>query len=310
MRKKIRILSIIITSAVLCLFLASDIFPKEFPYKDIIIENVTRYREERIAYQHIQKQTSDKLDNSLAALLIIEDNKLYLLRDGYDDPSAVKEAKWFLDTAGTMVGDLFTNKINSKPDYIRITHKKIEVLKKVNEEFITKNFGKFFLNVRNALIQKHASKLKYLMRNRVEFNVSVVRKRLSRDIFAKRTKKRKYSIAICAKATDDTVYYAEDSNGDGITETFTVSISDGFHWGFHSGPNILFIYKNKEKDIESIIGNLTNIAYHGTPEEEKEMMKKFPKDSDIIKKFKLEIPPEGTTTATPGASTTTPGETK
>ena len=38
-----------------------------------------------------------------------------------------------------------------------------------------------------------------------------------------------------------TVYYAEDADGDGITETFTVESRDGFQWGFKSGPNVVCI---------------------------------------------------------------------
>jgi len=35
---------------------------------------------------------------------------------------------------------------------------------------------------------------------------------------------------------------------------------------------------------------LCNWAYYGTPEEEKEILQNFPKDSDIINEFKLEVP--------------------
>jgi len=48
---------------------------------------------------------------------------------------------------------------------------------------------------------------------------------------------------------------------------------------------VIFIYKNKEKDIEKLIGNITKEAYFGTAAEEKNIIETFPKDQDIIDKL-------------------------
>ncbi|MBN2401554.1 MAG: hypothetical protein JXN64_04070, partial [Spirochaetes bacterium] len=81
---------------------------------------------------------------------------------------------------------------------------------------------------------------------------------------------------------------AEDSDGDEITETFYVVYDDGFNWGFKSGPNILFIYNNRDEEIKQLMGKLCYEAYYGTPEEESLILKNFPKETDIIDAFKLE----------------------
>ncbi|HPB81516.1 MAG TPA: hypothetical protein PK200_05700, partial [Spirochaetota bacterium] len=76
------------------------------------------------------------------------------------------------------------------------------------------------------------------------------------------------------------------ADGDGITETLTVNINDGFHWGFKSGPNIIFIYQNKDPEIQKLIGNLTKDAYFGTEEEQttlkKSMSKEFSPKKNVV----------------------------
>ena len=77
------------------------------------------------------------------------------------------------------------------------------------------------------------------------------------------------------------MYSCEDADGDGVTETFIVNGRDGFDWGYKSGPNLLFIYKNTDKDTETLIGKLANEAVSGSVEDEKEMIETFPKEKDI-----------------------------
>jgi hypothetical protein len=158
----------------------------------------------------------------------------------------------------------------------------------VTEEFVEKNFGDFYRSVRNSLINKHVQIFKSLMRDRVESSLNLQRKPISPPAFQEVKEPSKYSTVVSAKTLNDTLYYAEDSDGDNITETFYVTFEDGFTWGFKSGPNIIFIYNNKEEDIKQLIGKLCYEAYYGTSEEEKAILKTFPKDSEIIETFKLE----------------------
>jgi len=92
----------------------------------------------------------------------------------------------------------------------------------------------------------------------------------------------KYAISVTARTVDGgTVYYAEDADGDGITETFMVNTTDGFSWGYRSGANTIFIKNNTQKDIEKIIGKITNTAHHGSPEEQQIIKKTFPAPDKI-----------------------------
>jgi hypothetical protein len=165
---------------------------------------------------------------------------------------------------------------------------------KVSEDFVNKNFGTFYKNVRNAFIEKHVRVFKSLMLNRGESNLVVKREAVTPEVmFSADNKKEdaKYAIRVSAKTIDDMTYYAEDSDGDGITETLLVNINDGFNWGYKSGPNVIFIYKNKSEDIKQLIGTLTHDAYYGTAEEERVILNNFPPDRDIIKENRLDVNP-------------------
>lgn len=294
------------------LLLTSDSLPKDIHYKILNIGKISRYNEDRIAFQHIQfdvpENTVSQTDNSVATLLIITDRKMYLLKDGYDNPSIARTKLNIFHTERrlTQNEDVWANRIDAKPDFIRITERRIELLRKVDavdersedakksetrsteteeKSFVSKHFDKFYLNVRNEFLKKHVKIFRQLMANRSKSGLFVERTPLPKEIFVgDYGQPTKYSIIAKAKTLDEKIYYAEDADGDGITETFSVHIPDGFIWGYESGPNIIFIYKNKEKDIEDIIGTLTNEAYYGTDEEAstiKENMKdRFPKDDD------------------------------
>jgi hypothetical protein len=95
-----------------------------------------------------------------------------------------------------------------------------------------------------------------------------------------------------AKTIDDTKYYCEDADGDGVTETFTVTRPDGFDWGYQSGPNIIFIYKNSEKDIETLIGKLAYESLYGSVEEERDIIKSFPKQDEVVDFIQKLVPDE------------------
>lgn len=301
-----------ILSAALFLLLTSDSLPKEIPYKILSIEKISRYHEDRIAFQHIQfdapENTLSQTDNSIATLLIITDKKMYLLKDGYDNPAIVRKKANMFQTERrlTQNEEVWTNRIDSKPDFIRITERRIQILRKIDaaaersdeekksetrntatgeKNFVLKNFEKLYLNVRNEFLKKHVKIFRQLMANRSKSGLYVERTAIPKEIFVgDYNPPTKYSIIAKAKTLDEKIYYAEDADGDGITETFSVHIPDGFIWGHKSGPNIIFIYKNKEKDIESIIGTLTNDAYYGTDEEAKtikeNMKDRFPKEDD------------------------------
>jgi len=263
----------------------------DFNFKPIIIEEISRYNEDRIAYQHVQKQIAPNMDNSFSALLIVKDRKIYLIQDGYDNPELINTKHLQMEMETKLIGDLWENKINNKPDYVRITDRKVELLKNFSEDFVSKNFGTFFLNVRNAFIKKHVEVFKKLMVDRKESGLIVTYTPLPVPAYLNAPETpTKYKITVSGKTIDEKLYYAEDSDGDGITETFMVNSADGFNWGYKSGANIIFIYNNLDEEIKGLIGQLCNWAYYGTPEEEKEILQNFPKDSDIINEFKLEVP--------------------
>jgi len=267
----------------------------DFNFKPIIIEDISRYNEDRIAYQHVQKEISPNLDNSFSALLIIKQKQIYLIQDGYDNPDIVASTRLRLEMETKLIGDLWVNKINNNPDYVRITDRKVEILKNFSEDFVAKNFGTFFINVRNSFIKKHVEIFKKLMTDRKESGLIVTRSALPVPTYLNAPETPiKYKMTVSGKTIDEKLYYAEDSDGDGITETFFVNSADGFNWGYKSGANIIFILNNQDEKIKNIIGQLCNWAYFGTPEEEKKILDNFPKDSDIINEFKLDTLPQQT----------------
>ncbi len=263
---------------VIFILTAIPIISMEFNLQLIELENVSRYSEDRIAFQHIEltdKQFAEmpNMDSSVASLLIIKDRKMYLMKDGYDNLNDLKWQKSMLEIEDKVVGDLSLNKISSKPNYIRITERRIEILRKIDslngETFVAKNFEKFYLNVRNTFLEKHISIFRALMINRKESGLYVEKDRLSRNLYLGGGEQPfKFATRVYAKSDDEKIYFAEDADGDGVTETFSVHLGDGFHWGYKSGPNIVFIFNNKQDDIKNMIGNLTKEALAGTAEEE------------------------------------------
>ncbi len=257
----------------------------KYRFDTIRIKKVSRFNEDRIAFQHIDIFTQADIDDSVEALLIIKKQKMYLIKDGYDKADDVREKRLLLNMQAKMVDDtaLWKNKMNSLPDYIKITDRRVEILTNFTEKFVNVNFGPFYKKVRDSFIKRHVSVFRTLLRNRRESGLYVVRKPLPQPFYlgAKQTET-KYYITATAKTKDEKIYYCEDADGDDITETFSVSLPDGFNWGTYSGPNMIFIFKNKSKDLENIIGKLAHESFYGTTEEEKIMLKTFPKESEII----------------------------
>ncbi|HQO01953.1 MAG TPA: hypothetical protein PLI62_06765 [Spirochaetota bacterium] len=268
------------------------VISKDFDFQLISLENVSRYTEDRVAYQQIQlneKQAlaSPRVDAAFASLLIIRDGKMYLIKDGYDNPAELETKRLLMEIQDQLTGNLSLNEINGKPDFIRITDRRIEVMKKVNEDFVTQNFGKFYTNVRDEFLTKHITLFRNLMIGRADSNIIVTRTPLPRlTKLGGAVEETKFAITVSARSRDEKIYYAEDADGDGITETLTVNINDGFHWGFKSGPNIIFIYQNKDPEIQKLIGNLTKDAYFGTEEEQttlkKSMSKEFSPKKNVV----------------------------
>ena len=260
------------------------------PYKQIEIARLTRYTEDRIAFQHIQLPgvISGDEDNSVSSLLIIRNSQVYLLRDGYDDVEKVRFENYWQDVKGEVPKDLWVNKINSKPDYVKIADRRSEILYNVSEDFVDKNFGDNYRNIRNAFLHTHVKIFKRLMRERTESEFYLQIKMISPPAFQEQGDYTRFATVVKAKTMNGTLYFAEDMDGDDVTETFCVSLKDGFNWGFKSGPNIIFIFNNTEEDIKQLIGSLCHEAYFGTTEEEKNILETFPKVEDILDAFRLE----------------------
>ncbi len=263
----------------------SSLLSRDLNYKLVTIQDISRYYEDRIAYQHVQFEPPelayDETDNSVASLLIVKDKKIYLFKDGYDDPNVVETQKLMLEREQELPQDLWKNKVDDKPDYIQITDRRIELQRNETQEFVSNNYGEFYHKIRDEFIRKHVKIFKTLMINRKESQLFVERKPIERKYITGEYTKSKYSISVTAKTIDEKIYYAEDADGDGITETFTVHIGDGFNWGYQSGPNLIFIFRNKQPEITNLIGKLAHYAYYGTPEEEKIIEKTFPKTETI-----------------------------
>jgi len=167
----------IIFILVALIFIVSPAIAKKgISYKIIELKNVSRYTEDRIAFQRIEnKDSHTKGDNSLECLLIIKNKQMYLIKDGYDNAKQVETNRIILETENRLIPDLWVNKIQDKPDFIKITDRRIETLKKIDEAFVDKNFGKFYRSTRNKLIKKHAEIFRKLMINRKESGLYVLR---------------------------------------------------------------------------------------------------------------------------------------
>ena len=276
---------------------ASDLFSKERVFSIINPDKISRYTEDRIVFQRVEKRkdtTKDDFiennsiteDNSVENLLIIRDRKTHFIVDGYDSISDIQTNKIIKDAQNKYLedNDFWLNKINGKPDYIRIIYRRSDLMVNANEEFVTTNFGQFYKSVRDRFIKMHVDKFKQLLRNRGESKLTINKHVLSYKVNPENSNdiQEKFFISAKAKANDGTVYYCEDADGDGITETFTATRDDGFDWGINSGPNLLSIMGNTDKDIETFIGKLSNESVHGTVEEEKKMFQQFPTEKDVI----------------------------
>jgi hypothetical protein len=264
-------------------------FSRDLSYKDITIDNVSRYNEDRIAYQQVEyvinPEEHQKQDTSLASLLIIRDRKMYLFKDGYDDPQIVEQNRIIREMENRLLqNELWIREVDGKPDYLRITDRRTEILKKIivseSKDNLAQRYADFYAKMRDSFIQKHVGIFKALMINRKDSDMEVIRKPIPKAL--NYDGPTKYLLCVTAKTKDGVVYYAEDGDGDGVTETFSVELPDGFQWGYKSGPNIIFILKNKQENIKAMIGTLTKDAYEGFPEEEKIINKQFDQlDKDI-----------------------------
>ena len=274
-----------ITALILCLIVTFSVsgFSKDLTYKDITIDTVSRYNEDRIAYQQVEyiidPEEHQQQDTSLASLLIIKDKQMYLFKDGYDDPKIVEQNRIIKEMENSYIlNELWVKQIDGKPDYLLITDRRTEIMKRItvsgdSNENVNQRYSDFYVKMRDAFIQKHVSIFRGLLINRKDADMKLVRTPIPKAL--NYNGPTKFFTSVTAKTKDGQVYYAEDGDGDGITETFSVELPDGFHWGYKSGPNIIFIMKNKQENIKAMIGTLTKDAYEGTPEEEKIITKQF-----------------------------------
>lgn len=268
----------------LSFFIQPALYSRDLEYMTINITKLSRYDDDRVMYQHIETPHSEfadeQQDNSVASLMVIKDKKVYLFRDGYDSAEQAMMNKAVYDKGGQSLPDIWTNKIDAVPDYIVVTDRKIEIQKNTTKEWVSSNYKEFYASVREKFLKRHVAIFLSLIVNRREAEIAVERKRQPRKISD--GEQMRYITTVSGRTPDGgTVYYAEDADGDGVTETFTVNCSDGFNWGFRSGPNVVCILRNTQDDIKNIIGTLTNLAYNGSPEEEQIIKKTFPTPDKI-----------------------------
>jgi len=278
-------------SAAVLFFCFYGAVSQEVPFQLINIEHLSRYSENRVAYQHFEKEFSPFLDNSIALLLIVKDSKVYLIIDGYDNPDVVENLRFEDALQTNLQPDFWPNKIDGKPDFIRITDRRQDIIHSASAEFVAKNYGELFTTMREAFLKRQAAMFRALLMNRKGNNVVVERTPIQRKLNDESPVR--YKITVKAKGVNNVLYYAEDADGDGTTETFTVSLSDGFEWGYKSGPNIINIQGNKQEDIAKIIGKLADYAYNGLPEDEEIIRQSFPPEQvkDMIEDVYNSIDP-------------------
>ncbi len=236
----------------------------EIQYTEIDPEQISRYNEDRIVYQQIETEVSHFRDNSYAALLIIRDSKSCLIMDGYDSPDHVNDLYVQEQRQRVMPGDLWQNKIDGDPDFMIMSDRRKELIRSSSADFVKSGYGELYSTVRTSFLKRHVARFKTLILKKEENTVLITRTEIPRDI--NDSSDQKYKTTVKAKGDDDVLYYAEDADGDGITETFTATISDGFNWGYNSGPNIINITCNSRDDIKALIGDIAMEAYNGSPE--------------------------------------------
>lgn len=263
------------------LLVSGSILAKAPVYREISLEEISRYTEDRVTYQQIEyiadPEQHQNFDTSVATLLIIKDKKMYLFKDGYDDHKIVEENKVIQEMENALItNELWEKIIDGKPDFLIITDRRTEVLKRIttdNKSNIDDAYAKYYETIRNKFVQEHVDILRGLMINRKEAEIKIARNPIPKKLSD--TGETKFFTSVTAKTKDGMVYYAEDADGNGITETFSVDLPDGFNWGYKSGPNIIFIYNNSQESIKAIISDITRQAVEGTNEEGKIINEEF-----------------------------------
>ncbi len=286
-----KIAKLMLILVLIAFFQAPLLLAKEVGFKIIDIFNLNRYDEDRIAYQQYEKPYDqwhvDTIDNSIAVLMLIKEKKIYLFKDGYDDFEAIRLKILLYNTGNTMIPDLWENKISSSPNFVQVSDRKVILMRNISKEQVSANYKDFYVKIRDEFLKRHVAIFLSLIMNRAEAEVTVTRTELPKRLSDQSPAK--YAISVSARTGDaGAVYHAEDSDGDGITDTFTVNMTDGFSWGYKCGANTIFIKNNTQKDIERIIGRITSIAFNGSPEEEQIIKKSLPpldKINDLIKEL-------------------------
>ncbi len=256
------------------MLISGTIMARDMSYQIIDIEDISRYTEDRLVYQQVEyivdPEQHQREDTSIAVLLIIRDRKMYLFKDGFDDPKIVEENRLIKETQNELIrNELWERQIDGQPDFLVITDRRTEILKRITTkptDNIQEAYSKYYQTIRDKFIKEHVDVFRGLLINRKEAEIKVVRTPLAKHI-NDTTNETKYFTSVTAKTKDGMIYYAEDSDGDGVTESFSVDLPDGFNWGYKSGPNIIFIYKNTQVNVKNLIQNLAKEAWEGTTEE-------------------------------------------
>jgi hypothetical protein len=298
MRPQRRWIPLVILPFIFVMLFAVGLISRNYDYLPIDLSKISSFDNERISFQRVEQSTDLTRDNSFESLLVIRKRMMYLIMDGYDSPylANLRKVKIAIQkTYGENENDLiWPNRINGKPDFVQVADRHNELMKTSTEETVSTNHGAFYKSIREKFIREHVQKFRQLMRNRDESELFVDVTLLPRPLWAADREKYpdKHYIFAKARALDGTTYSCEDADGDNVTETFMVDGRDGYNWGYKSGANIIFIYKNSEKEIENLIGKLAHEAVYGSAEDEKEMFEKFPKEKDIDALIKWLTPKE------------------
>jgi len=235
---------------------------ERIPYKRLDPLAVSTFRADRVVYQQIEQDVTPYYDDSFASLLIIRDSKMYFFEDGYDD--RIQEMKRYQGAraSGYMIPDLWPNKISGKLNHVIVTDRRLISLRGFDSDAIESRFGQEYRDTRDKLIKKHTEVFYGLLTRPHEIEMAVVRRPIPRKFMD--DEPIRYFSSVTVKTFNGRVYYAEDTTGDGVTNTFTVTEPDGFNWGFKSGPNVICIINNTQEDIKEMIGTLVFDAQNGT----------------------------------------------
>ena len=283
----IRNLKIIMTAFIMVLVIQPGGAQRVFEFTIIDPLKLSRFHEDRILYQHIEIEPREfshsPINNSIASLLVIKDNNLFFFQDGYMDPREMRNNYIGAKFGQTVMPDLWENKINGKPDLLQIMHRRVVTrrLQAGEDEgyALSQEFVDQYTSIRNSFITRHVEIFRSLLRERHKSDIIVERTPLTLKYGDQRPAR--YITSVAAKTIDGRVYYAEDSNGDGVTDTFSVTSSDGFNWGFKSGPNIIFIYRNTQDDIKEMIGRLAHEGYYGIDDDAAQILEELVSEEDI-----------------------------